>query len=49
MIQAMSSKEVRRELGRRSESTDLESDSSVEFYRSECENVIQDRYSVREA
>jgi aminoglycoside phosphotransferase (APT) family kinase protein len=32
-----------------SESTDLESDPSVAFYRSEFENVIQDRYGLREA
>ncbi len=31
-----------------SESTDLESPPSMEFYRSEFENVIQDRYGVRE-
>jgi hypothetical protein len=49
MIQAMSPKEAKRELARRSESTDLESDPSVEFYSSEFENVIQDRYGVREA
>jgi hypothetical protein len=49
MIQAMSPKEVKRELARLSESTDLESDPSVEFYRSEFENVIQDCYGVREA
>jgi hypothetical protein len=34
---------------RDSESTDLKSDPSVEFYRSEFENVIQDRYGLREA
>jgi hypothetical protein len=34
---------------RGSESTDLKSDASVEFYRSEFENVIQDRYGVQEA
>jgi hypothetical protein len=45
----MSTKEVKRELARRSESTDLESDPSVAFYRSEFENVIQDRYGLREA
>ncbi len=45
----MSTKEVKRELARRSESIDLESDPSVVFYRSEFENVIQDRYGVREA
>jgi hypothetical protein len=45
----MSTKEVKRELGRRNESTDLESDPSAAFYRSEFENVIQDRYGVREA
>ena len=32
-----------------SESTDLETDPSVAFYRSEFENVIQDRYGLREA
>jgi hypothetical protein len=32
-----------------SESTDLESGPSAAFYRSEFENVIQDRYGVREA
>jgi hypothetical protein len=49
MIQAMCTKEVKRELGRRSESTDLESEPSVAFYSSEFENAIQDRYGVREA
>ena len=49
MIQAMSPKVVKRELARRSESTDLESDPSVEFYSLGFENVIQDRYGVREA
>jgi hypothetical protein len=44
----MSTKEVKRELARRSESIDLGSDPSVVFYRSEFENVIQDRYGVRE-
>jgi hypothetical protein len=48
-IQPMSTKEVKRELARRSESTDLESDPSVTFYSSEFENVIQDRYGLREA
>ena len=43
------SKEVKRELARRSESTDLESDPSVAFYSSEFENVIQDCYGLREA
>lgn len=45
----MSTKEVKRELGRRSESTDLYSDPSVAFYSSEFENVIQDRYGFQEA
>jgi hypothetical protein len=45
----MSPKEVKRVLARRGESTDLESDPSVEFYSSEFENVIQDCYGVREA
>jgi hypothetical protein len=45
----MSTKEVKRELGRRSESTDLDSDPSVAFYSSEFENVIQDGYGLREA
>jgi hypothetical protein len=45
----MSTNEVKRELARRSESTDLESDPSLAFYSSEFENVIQDRYVVREA
>jgi hypothetical protein len=36
-------------LKRSSESIDLGSDPSVVFYRSEFENVIQDRYGVREA
>jgi hypothetical protein len=49
MIQAMSTKEVKRELRRRSESTDLDSDPSVAFYSSEFENVMQDRYGLREA
>ena len=49
MIQAMSTKEVKRELARRSESTDLDSDPSVAFYSSEFENVIQDCYGLREA
>jgi hypothetical protein len=49
MIQAMSAKEVKRELGRHSESTDLDSDPSVAFYSSEFENVTQDRYGLREA
>jgi hypothetical protein len=49
MIQAMSPREVKRELARRGESTDLESDSSVEVYSSEFENVIQDCYGPREA
>ena len=45
----MSTKEVKRELGPRSESTDLDSDPSVAFYSSEFDNVIQDRYGLREA
>jgi hypothetical protein len=45
----MSTKEVKRELARRSESTDLEFDPSVALYSSEFENVTQDRYSLREA
>jgi hypothetical protein len=45
----MSTKEVKRELGRRSEGTDLDSDPSVAFYSSEFENVIQDRYGLQEA
>ena len=36
-------------LKRSSESIDLGSDPSVVFYRSEFENVIQDRYGLREA
>ncbi len=45
----MSTKEVKRELGRRSESADLDSDPSVACYSSEFENVIQDRYGFQEA
>ena len=45
----MSTKEVKRELARRSENTDLESDPSVAFYSSEFENVIQDRYDIQGA
>jgi hypothetical protein len=32
-----------------SESTDHGSDPSIAFYRSEFENVIEDRFGVREA
>jgi hypothetical protein len=49
MIQAMSTNEVKRELGRHSDSTDLDSDPSVALYSSEIENVTQDRYGLREA
>jgi hypothetical protein len=45
----MSTKEVKRELGRCSESFYLDSDPSVAFYSSEFENVIQDRYGFQEA
>jgi hypothetical protein len=45
----MSTEEVKRELARSSESTDLDSDPSVAFNSSEFENVIQDRYGLREA